>query len=198
MKDMWNKLEAVEGFSKWTGWLAVVLAFLAGGAGLIEEIARLPNVSSISLAFLSGIAGISTKIVGRRKLTLEAVHKRVKPELDVAIKTHEPTGRFLVTIEPRNRVPFEFRWLIVTHDNVVVSGIQLGWTKIIPNEQTPRFSQHADFHLDKVVHNYVELCFDFRSVYADELPEADLSGKLRRAYVLAPDKKYCIPTELQF
>lgn len=197
MKATWDKLETIEKFSKWMAWFAVALAFLAGGASLVEEIINSPNITSIALAFLSGIAGLSTKIAGRRKQTLESIHRRTKPEIDVAIKTYGPSGRFLVTIEPRNEVPFEFRWLIVTRDNVVVSGLQLDWSKVKPNELTPRFSQHAEFQIDKVVENYIELRFDFRSVYADELPAADLSGRLRRAYILTSDKKHCIPTQLQ-
>jgi hypothetical protein len=178
-------------------WSAVVLAFIAAAAGLAKVIAGVGNVFSIVFAFLSGLAGLSAKVADRRKHTLEDAHRRTKPEMDVAIKTHEPTGRLLVVVEPRNKVPFECQWIIVTQNNSVVSAIPLEWTKVIPNEQTPRFSQRADFNMGKVVDNYIELRFDYRSVYADELPNLDLSGKLTRAYRLTPDRRYCIPTELQ-
>ena len=63
--------------------------------------------------------------------------------------------------------------------------------------RTPRFNAPADFNADKVIDDYVELRFDYRSVYAHELPEANLSGKLKSAYKLTPDRKHCIPVKLQ-
>ena len=67
----------------------------------------------------------------------------------------------------------------------------------MPSDETPRFTSPATFDANKVIDEYIELRFDYRSVYADELPEANLSGKLRTAYWLTPDRKHCIPTEVQ-
>jgi hypothetical protein len=176
----------------------VVLAFVAGAAGLIETVTgTTTNVASIVLALLSGITGLSAKIANTRKQALEDAHKRTRPEMDVYIATHEPTERLLVIVEPRNKVPFELRWIIVTRNNKVVSGIPTDWTKIIPNDQTRRFNQPATFNANKVIDDYIELRFNYRSIYADEIPKANLSGELKRAYKLTPDRKHCIPVELQ-
>jgi hypothetical protein len=160
MNDTWDKLESTKRFSRWSAWCAVVLAFVAATAGVVEMITEAANVASIAFAFLSGTAGLSSLVADRRKRALEDAHKSTKPEMDVAIKTGESTGRLLVVIEPRNKIPFEYKWIIVTRNNSVVSGIPLEWTKVIPNDETPRFSQYADFNIDKVVDDYVELRFD--------------------------------------
>jgi hypothetical protein len=197
VKAIWDNQERIKRLSTQAAWWAVVFAFIAAAAGLVEVVTGVANVTSIPLAFLSGLAGLSAKVADRRKRRLEDVHKRTKPKMDVAIKTHEPTGRLLVVIEPQNRVPFEFQWIIVTRNNTVVSGIPLEWAKVIPSDQKPRFTQRADFDMSKVVDNYIELRFDYRSIYAHELPNLDLSGKLIRAYKLTADRRYCIATDSQ-
>jgi hypothetical protein len=198
MNDTWDKLRATEQFSRWLAWGAVVLAFGAGVAGLVETVTgTTTNVASIVLALLSGITGLSAKMANTRKQALEDAHKRIRPEMDVYIATHEPTERLLVIVEPRNKVPFEYDWKIVTQNNKVISGLHLEWGKMVPNDQTSRLIERADLNTDKVIDDYIELRFDYRSAYANELPEANLSGKLRRAYKLTPDRKHCIPIELQ-
>jgi hypothetical protein len=195
--DMWDKLERTEQFSRWSAWCAVVLAFVAGAAGLIETVTgTTTNVASIVLALLSGITGLSAKIANTRKQALEDSHKRTHPEMDVCIATHEPTERLRVVVEPRNKVPFEYDWKIVTRNDIIVSGIHLEWGKIVPN-RTSRLIEPADFDTNEVMDNYIELRFDYRSIYAHELPDANISGKLRRGYKLTPDRKHCIPVKLQ-
>ena len=194
--DIWNKFESTKSFSRKVAWFAVVLAFLAGAAGLlttVEVLAQAANVSSIAFAFLSGIAGLAAKLADKRKRALEDAHKRTSPEIEVSIKTSSTTGQLLVVIEPRNKVPFECQWKVVTRDNVVVSGIPLDWTKVYPDNQTPVLTQRADLDVNRIVDDHVELRFDYRSVYAAELLNASLSGRLIRTYKLTPDKKYCIP-----
>lgn len=197
MNDTWDKLESIKRFSRWSAWCAIILAFIAAAASLVEVIADATNVSSIVIAFLSGIAGLSAKVADRRKQTLENAYMRTKPEMDVYIATHTPTDRLLVVVEPRNMVPFEFDWKIVTKNNIIVSGIHLRWGKIVPSDQTPRFTTPATFDANRVIDDYIELRFDFRSVYANELLEANLSGKLKSAYRLTSDRKHCIPVRLQ-
>jgi hypothetical protein len=145
MKAIWDNQGRIKHLSTQAAWWAVVLAFIAAAAGLVEVVTGVANVTSIPLAFLSGLAGLSAKGADRRKQKLEDAHKITKPEMDVAIKTHEPTGRLLVVIEPRNRVPFEFQWIIVTRNNSVVSGIPLEWGKVVPSDQKPRFTERANF-----------------------------------------------------
>ena len=85
----------------------------------------------------------------------------------------------------------------ITRNNKFVSGIPTDWTKIIPNDQIRRFNQPANFNANKVLDNYIELRFNYRSIYADEIPKANHSGELKRAYKLTPDRKHCILIEQQ-
>jgi hypothetical protein len=80
---------------------------------------------------------------------------------------------------------------------VVVSGLHTEWGKILLNDETSILTEDAQIDMDKVLDDYVELRFDYRSIYAHELPNLDLSGKLTRAYTLTPDRRYCVPTDLQ-
>ena len=94
-------------------------------------------------------------------------------------------------------MPFEYDWKIVTVNDLIVSGIHLQWRKVVPKRQIPRFSEPARFEESRVIDDYIELRFEYRSVYAYEVPNANLSGKLTKAYRLTPDRQYCVPTELQ-
>lgn len=197
--DTWSKLEFTTSFSKRSAWCAVVLAFLAGVAGLLKTVevaAQVANVSSIVFAFLAALAGLAAKLADKRKQALEEAHKKTCPKMEVSIKTGNDTGQYFVVIEPHNKVPFECQWKIATQNNAIISGIPLDWTKVYP-DKTPVLAQRADFHVDRVIDDHVELRFDYRSVYAGELPDANLTGRIIRAYKLTPDRKYCVPTELQ-
>jgi nitrate reductase NapAB chaperone NapD len=193
---MWKTIEGANTLSKRATWGGVMLAFIAGIIGLltpVERFSKTATIISVALAFLSGIVGLLAMATAKRKEQLEEELKVTRPEIEVAIKTSEETGQLLVVIEPHNRVPFECKWLIVTTNNVVVSGLQLDWIKIIPKDEIPFFQSPAKFAFNKVVDNYVELRFDYRSIYADELPKENLSGRLIKPYNLTPDKKHCIP-----
>lgn len=193
---MWKTIERVNTLSKRAAWVGVVLAFIAGLIGLltpIERFSKVATIVSVALAFLSGIVGLLAMVATKRKENLEEALKKTHPKLDVAIKTGEATGQLLLIIEPQNKVPFECQWLIVTRNNVLVSGMQLDWIKIIPKDEIPFFHSPAEFDTDKVVDNYLELRFNYRSIYDAELPKENLSGKLVKSYNLSPDRKYCIP-----
>jgi hypothetical protein len=193
---MWKSIEGANTFSKRAAWSGVILAFVAGIIGLFtpaDQFSKTATIISVALAFLSGIVGLLAMLATKSKEKLEQELKITHPRMDVAIKTVEATGQLLVVIKPLNKVPFECKWLIVTRNNIVVSGLQLDWIRLIPNDATPFFQSPAEFALDKVVDNYVELRFSYRSIYADELPKENLAGRLVKSYKVTSDKKYCLP-----
>ena len=196
--DMWNDWESVQIASKRaTGW-AVLSAFLSGITGLLSLANVVPQVltiASVVLAFVSGSAGLFALIADKRKDKLEDKFKRTPPKVEATIKTGQEDGKFYVVIEPRNDVPFEEQWMIVTLNNEIISGIPLDWTKIVPNSEHPHFHQQAGMDLSKVRDGYIELRFNYRSVFAAELPNLDLAGRFVKRYRLSPDQKYCIPIE---
>lgn len=195
---MWNDLGFVEKTSKRVTWFTVVLAFLSGLAGLAAMIQTLSKVTTwlaVIFAFLSGITGIMVVVANKRKEALEDAFKRTPPHIEVAIETGKEDEKFYVIIKPRNKVPFECQWLIVTQNNQVISGVPLDWVKIFPNDKYPFFQHCENINLNSVLYNYIELRFSYRSIYAPELKNSNLSGELIRRYKLSPDKKFCIPLE---
>jgi hypothetical protein len=119
---MWKDLESVQTISKRATWWAVLLAFISGIAGLIsiaDTTLQILTVASVVFAFVSASAGVFSLIADKRKDKLEDEFKKTPPKIEVAIKTGEKNGKFLVVIEPRNRVPFEEQWVIVRIQHIV-------------------------------------------------------------------------------
>jgi len=195
---MLKSIERAEKFSKISTVSAAVLAFLAGIVSLltlIESVSLAMTWTATALAFISAICGVATLIFDKRKDTLEETLKKTRPELNVSIKTGQNNQNLYVVIEPINEVPFEYNIKIVTRENIMVSGIMLDWGKIYPDKKRSVVLHPAGINLTKVADNYIELRFDYRSVYAAELHDTSLTGKLVKSYKLSEDKKYCIPLE---
>jgi hypothetical protein len=196
---IWNDSEQSEKAARRIGWITVGIAGSSGISGLLRLIDPLQEIFTIVgalLAFVAALCGLLNRLLDQRKKTLETAAKKLPPELDVSIKTAEPSGELLVVIEPRNKVPFEYQWLIVTKKDVVVSGIMLDWGKVYPSKLDKKYVfDKAKFSMDRVVDNFVELRFKFRSVYAAEESDPNLSGKLIRPYLLSPDRRFCYPVE---
>jgi len=176
---MWKDPEFVQVVSKRATWWAVLLAFLSGIAGLLTT--AYPSlqalvIASVIFAFLSATAGFVVLIADKRKGQLENDFKRTRPEMEVAIVPGQKNGDFFVLIKPHNNIPFEERWVIVTLNNAIISGIPLGWVKIVPHAECPYFLEKADMNLSKVRDNYIELRFDYRSIFAADLPKLTLGG----------------------
>lgn len=165
---MWNDLQSIEALGKTATWFSVGLAFLAGIAGLVRVVAS------------------------SRAETLTVEKKKTPPSLEVRLQR---SGRdsLLVLIESKNLIPFECQWVIVTHDNRVVSGLQLDWAKIYPTLQNKLFHESEQIDLTKVRDNYIEIRFDYRSIYAAEMNLPALSGKLTRSYKLSEDERSLEP-----
>ena len=92
----------------------------------------------------------------------------------------------MVLIQPLNDVPFECDWRVVTRNDVVVSGIGLEWTKVVPKPGISIYHGDVDVSLDRLQDGYVELRFSFRSIFASDYPELTLSDRLFRPYRLRP------------
>jgi hypothetical protein len=196
---VWNTEDTAKKVSKWCAWIAVVIAFVSGISGifrLVEPLANVFTIIAIILAFFSGICGFLSRLLDHRTRVLGERAKKLPPELDVSIKTSEESGELLVIIEPKNKVPFEYQWLIVTKDNIVVSGLPLEWGKLYPNNYKGKFIfEPAKFNKDRVAEGYIELRFKYRSPYAAEFADPNLVGLVTRRYQLTPDKKFCIPID---
>jgi hypothetical protein len=195
---MWKSIDQAQSFSKRSTWTAVVLAFLSGSAGLwalIDISSKVATFSAVGFAFLSGLAGLLAIVADKQKDKVEIAFKKTRPDIAVDIKTGQEDEQFYVVIQPRNKVPFECCWRIVTQENQVVSGVMLDWAKIVPDDKHRLFLHRANIDLNRVINDYLELRFEYRSAYAAELNESSLKGDIVRRYKLSPDKKCCILVE---
>ena len=113
----------------------------------------------------------------------EAERKNTRPVVDASLGNSESKGNILLQIVPSNKIPFKARWLVVTENNQVVSGILLEEPIIIPKDDQERILYEVTINNDKVVNNYIELRFSFESVYAPESINAEhLKGEIKKQY----------------
>ena len=196
---MKEEIEKTEKLTKILTIGAAILAFFSGIAGLFALFDPGTGVSgwiAAGFAFISAILGVLVLITDKRKDNLEAKYKRAKPEIDVSIKTGENDKKFYVVIDSKNRIPLEFEYKIVTRNNRVISGIFLDWGKFYPDAKHLSYLELATINKDQVTDNYIELRFNYRSVFAVELHDVSLTGKIIKSYTLSQDKLYCLPVML--
>jgi hypothetical protein len=195
---LFQKLEQLQKKAKFSTAGAAILAFLSGIAGLFttnENFSLLATWVTVILAFLSAALGVSSLLIEKHKDTAEKIFKKTKPNMNIDIKTGESNKKLLVVIEPLNEVPFEYNYKIVTRNNIIISGIFLEWGKIYPSKDQPYLLELANIDLSKVIDDYVELRFNYRSIYSIELNDSNLTGKLIKSYRLARDKTHVIPIQ---
>ena len=165
---MWSSTDTLEAVTKAATWVAAVLGVLAGVAGFVAV------------------------ITNHRADQLKETLRRTPPDLEVTLEFFRD-GTLHVVIDSKNRVPFECQWKLVTKNNIIVSGIPLDWSHVYPDKTPQGFNQTADLDPSKIVDNYVELRFNFRSIYAAELRLPQLSGRLTKAYYIDLVKKELRP-----
>lgn len=91
-------------------------------------------------------------------------------------------GRVRVNIWSDNLIPFEFRYVIVTRDNLIVSGIMTENGKIFPTTEKRLFYEIASIDQDRMKDSYLELRFRFQSLSADELDLPGHRGQIIQKY----------------
>jgi len=195
---MWNNIDHVKKSVKRATLFAAILAFLSGISALLTPIDPLSEVATwltVILAFLAAFAAVMALVCDNRKEKLEDAFKKTRPDVIVDIKTGQEDQQFYVVIEARNKVPFECHWRVVTRRDQIISGVLLDWVKVIPDDKYQVFVHRANIDVNSVEDNYLELRFDYRSLYASELRDAKLSGNIIKRYNLSPDRRCCIPIE---
>ena len=176
-----EELKNLESYSKKVSWASVVLAFLSGIIGFLkfsESYSQYAISGSIFLAFVSGFSGLIAKFVQKRQEELQEEFKKTKPNMDVYLAKGIEDGKIYVVVEPKNKIPFDLDFKVCTRKNIVVSSIFLERPKVYPNDKLKKFLYSADINFQRIIDDYIELRFNFRSVYAAEFPKKDLSGKI--------------------
>jgi hypothetical protein len=153
---MWNDLEAVRTLAKVATWLGVIFALLAATSGVVRLVAD------------------------SRAATLDQKRKMTPPEVRLELRrlAHDTVR---IVIESLNLIPFECQWKIVTRNNIIVSGIPLDWTKVVPTSDNRVFHADEKFNVDKVADNYIEVRLAYRSMFAAESRAPGLEGRLTQS-----------------
>lgn len=189
---MKEELSNLKKYSKIFAWVSVFIAFISGGVGFLkfaESYSAYAIFGSIFLAFLSGLLGLISKFIDKRQDELEIIFKKTKPDMDVSIKRGVEDGKFYVVIEHKNKVPFNYNFIVTTRNDKVVSGILLERPLIYPDKNITKTLHHVNIKMAQVIDDYIELRFDFRSLYAPNFPKEDLKGSIvnsQKASTLMP------------
>ena len=138
--------------------------------------------AKIFVAFLMLIAGLTPIIKVPIDKALVKHQKSIHPQLKVNMGYSEK-GNLFVVADSKNDVPYKARWVICTKDNKVVSGLMLEDVTFYPKPGKRRMQYKEEIDRGKVIDDYLELRFDYRSLYAEEMgfPEG-LLGKVIKKY----------------
>ena len=163
---------------------------------ILEKIARFTPYTFIVVGFIVALSGqfVSSSINSRIKTIkaqVEYEFKRTPPQVEVSLAKSATSGNLLVVIDTNNLVPIKTRWTIVTKKNQVVTGIMLECVEIHPTDKSKRFTSKADINEKKVVDEFIELRFQYESVYFAEVGVQDnLKGSINRQYRLYSGEVY--------
>jgi hypothetical protein len=162
MRAVWNDVEAVRTLAKIATWLGVIFALLAATSGVVRLVAD------------------------SRGATLDQKRKMTPPLLRVGLRrlAHDTVR---VIIESLNLIPFECQWQIVTRENIIVGGIPLDWTKVVPTAENRVFHADEKFQVDKVTENYLEVRLSYRSLFAGETRAPGMEGRLTESLLLGTE-----------
>lgn len=162
------------------------------------KVARVVPYAFIVVGFLFAMSGqyvqsLITDHVESLKEQVEVQRKHTAPALlsDVALVGG---NKVKIIISAENDIPVLAKWLFVTKNNQVISGIMMESVRLHPTKASAKWNHTQELQLDRIKDGYVEFRLDYESVYSPELGgPPNLSGKIVRAYQLANDSLRAIP-----
>jgi hypothetical protein len=137
-----------------------------------------------------GVSDIKTGLA--KKEEQEAENERIKhtaPIITVGLTSVPEHGKVMEYVESKNLVPFEYRYVITTEENLIVAGVPLVFTKVYP-KSGPKGSQFYSIdqlQWERIKNNYLEFHFTFQSLSYEELRLPGHSATIIRKYRIAPD-----------
>jgi hypothetical protein len=115
--------------------------------------------------------------------------KRTAPIITVGLTSVPEHGKVMAYFESNNLVPFEYQYVITTEENLVISSVPLGFTKVNP-KSGPKGSQFYSIdqlQWERIKNNYLEIRFTFRSLSYEQLRLPGHSATIIRKYRIGPD-----------
>jgi hypothetical protein len=137
-----------------------------------------------------GMSDIKTGLA--KKEEQEAETERIRhtaPIIEVGLTSVPEPGKVMVYFESKNLVPFEYRYVVTTEDNLVVSGIPLGFTKAYPKSgpKGSGFYSVDQLQWERIKNNYLEIRFTFQSMSYEDLRLPGHSATIIRKYKIGSD-----------
>jgi hypothetical protein len=125
----------------------------------------------------------------------EAEQERIRrtPPKIVAFLTSTGHGKVNVSVESKNLIPFEYRYVIVTENNEVVAPFPVGMAKVYPTRTQSSFSFPVDLQLERIKNSYIELSLTFQSLSYEELHLEGHAGEIVSKYRLSADQNSIQP-----
>ena len=156
---IWNDVETLSKIARFLPYVPLIIGFAVAFSGQL-----LKNVVDGRVAKL--------------KADIEFARKNTSPIVAVRLGHLSSSGEKVIEIDVRNETPFEASWLVTTKNNIVVSPIMTEKTKIVPQKPNNPFLYKITINREKVIENYIELRFQYKSIYSEELGNPDhLSGE---------------------
>ena len=170
-------------------WIPLALAII----GIIRLFKHdLTFRAKIFVVFLMLIAGFTPIIRVPIDKALVKHQKLIPPQLEVNMGYSEK-GNIFVGADSKNDVPYKARWVICTKDNKVVSGIMIEDVIFYPKSGSKRMQYKQEIDKGKVIDDYLELRFDYRSLYAEEMGfPKNLFGKVIKKYKMVKETSFLI------
>lgn len=170
----WDNLDLLVKVGRWVPYVFIVLGFLVAASG----------------QFVRGF--VDGRITQLRQQS-EDTRKRTPSILDAQLAISDK-GNLYVVIEAKNQIPFRSRWLVVTEENQVVSGLMTQDAEFYPSPEKMRWQDRLTISKEKIRNDFLELRLDYWSVYAAELnyPE-QLMGKITHGYKLINGVPHPLP-----
>jgi len=137
-----------------------------------------------------GVSDIKTGMAKREEQEAEAERiKRTAPIVTVGLTSVPEQGKVMVYWESKNLVPFEFRYVVCTENNAIVSAIPMEYTKVYPKSgpKGSLFYSVEELHWDQIKNNYLEIHFTVQSLSYEELHLPGHSVTIISKYRIAPD-----------
>jgi hypothetical protein len=137
-----------------------------------------------------GVSDLKTGLA--KKEEQEAETERIRhtaPIIAVGLTSVPDPGKVMVYFESKNLVPFEYRYLITTEDNLVISGVPLSFNKVYP-KNGPKgglFYSVDQLQWQRIKNNYLEIRFTFQSLSYEELRLPGHSATIIRKYRIGAD-----------
>jgi hypothetical protein len=137
-----------------------------------------------------GVLDIKTGLAQKEQQEAEAERIRhTAPIIVVSLASVPEHGKIMVRFESVNHIPFEYRYVLTTENNRIVSGIPFAFSKAFPKSAPGGvlFYSIDPIQFDQIKNNYLEIRLTYQSLSYEELRLPGHSATIIRKYKIGSD-----------